>query len=373
MPGGGPAGRPAPAGGPCLFSWAAEEPTLAATIETPRRIAERRRLGASMIVATWQLVSRPSLSTRKRGNRSMIAIAALRRRLTAHKPDETQNLTNSNRRKTVLRLAGRLHVEPLRLSGRNHRRCCSDGKGHDCKGKSDESQAARIRHRSDPYPNAYRSDVATRCMRLQWRPASNPVARCVCESVQGLCKACHHAFTNSRIPGDPDTKGRSMSALRDRFHQLAIFRSNISQASNDADRPRPHHRAWPDALSRLDRQQSSAENRRPFRTPNQSRLHSIRSGDKSCRFFPKCFIPADQMKGRRCQVHGVCRSRNRRPGATFYSGQHREHRDAFNRPGSGHSADRDFAVFCTGSEGYTARTAGLHTRCAALLPAAIGR
>jgi hypothetical protein len=93
MPGGGPAGRPAPAGGPCLFSWAAEEPTLAATIETPRRIAERRRLGASMIVATWQLVSRPSLSTRERGNRSMIAIAALRRRLTAHKPDETQNLT----------------------------------------------------------------------------------------------------------------------------------------------------------------------------------------------------------------------------------------------------------------------------------------
>ena len=203
----------------------------------------------------------------------MIAIAALRRRLTAHKPDETQNLTNSNRRKTVLRLAGRLHVEPLRLSARNHRRCRSDGKGHDCKGKSDESQAARIRHRSGPYPNAYRSDVATL------------------------------AITNSRIPGDPDTKGRSMSALRDRFHQLAIFRSNISQASNDADRPRPHHRAWPDALSRLDRQQSSAENRRPFRTPNQSRSHSIRSGDKSCRFFPKCFIPADQMKGRRCQVH----------------------------------------------------------------------
>ena len=91
----------------------------------------------------------------------MIAIAALRRRLTAHKPDETQNLTNSNRRKTVLRLAGRLHVEPLRLSARNHRRCRSDGKGHDCKGKSDESQAARIRHRSGPYPNAYRSDVAT--------------------------------------------------------------------------------------------------------------------------------------------------------------------------------------------------------------------
>ncbi|MGE9007089.1 hypothetical protein ACO2JO_00790 [Leptospira interrogans] len=88
-----------------------------------------------MIVATWQLVSRPSLSTRERGNRSMTVIAALRRRLTAPNPDETQSLTKLKiGAQDLSRLVDRLHVEPLSLSGRNHRRCCSDGKGHDCKG-----------------------------------------------------------------------------------------------------------------------------------------------------------------------------------------------------------------------------------------------
>ncbi|MBR1284728.1 hypothetical protein JQ597_22020 [Bradyrhizobium sp. AUGA SZCCT0177] len=134
-----------------------------------------------MIVATWQLVSRPSLSTRERGNRSKILIAALRRRLPTHKPDETQKPDQiQDRRKTVLRLVGRLHVEPLGLSGRNHRRCRSHGQGHDCKGKSDESQASPVRHRSGPYPNAYRSDVATPAAMRVAMAASVQSGRALC-------------------------------------------------------------------------------------------------------------------------------------------------------------------------------------------------
>jgi hypothetical protein len=52
MAGGGAAGRAAAAGGPGLFSSWADEPTLAATIETPRRNAVKRWPSASMIVAT---------------------------------------------------------------------------------------------------------------------------------------------------------------------------------------------------------------------------------------------------------------------------------------------------------------------------------
>jgi hypothetical protein len=40
----------------------------------------------------------------------------------------------------------RLHVQPLSINIRNHRRRCSDGKGHDCKSKSDEFQAVNVRH-----------------------------------------------------------------------------------------------------------------------------------------------------------------------------------------------------------------------------------
>jgi hypothetical protein len=49
MAGGGAAGRAAAAGGPGLLFSCADEPTLAATTETPRRSAVRRRPGASMI------------------------------------------------------------------------------------------------------------------------------------------------------------------------------------------------------------------------------------------------------------------------------------------------------------------------------------
>jgi hypothetical protein len=80
MAGGVAAGRAAAAGGPGLLCSWADEPTLAATTETPRRNAVRRRPGASMIVATCQLLGRPSLSTRDRRNRSVFVIAALRRR-----------------------------------------------------------------------------------------------------------------------------------------------------------------------------------------------------------------------------------------------------------------------------------------------------
>jgi hypothetical protein len=41
----------------------------------------------------------------------------------------------------------RLHVQPLSINIRNHRRRCrDDGKGHDCKSKSDEFQAVSVRH-----------------------------------------------------------------------------------------------------------------------------------------------------------------------------------------------------------------------------------
>jgi hypothetical protein len=59
MAGGGAAGRAAAAGGP-LCSWA-NELTLAATTETPRRNAAKQRPGARMIVATcYSLVARHS-------------------------------------------------------------------------------------------------------------------------------------------------------------------------------------------------------------------------------------------------------------------------------------------------------------------------
>jgi hypothetical protein len=38
-----------------------------------------------------------------------------------------------------------------RISNRNHGRCCSDGKSHDCKSKPDEFQAVSVRH-FDPPP-----------------------------------------------------------------------------------------------------------------------------------------------------------------------------------------------------------------------------
>ena len=60
--GGGATGRTAAAGGPGFVSCWADEPTLAATIETPRRNAVKRRPSASMIVATWQLFSRAAQS-----------------------------------------------------------------------------------------------------------------------------------------------------------------------------------------------------------------------------------------------------------------------------------------------------------------------
>jgi hypothetical protein len=57
--GGGAAGRAAAAGGPGLLCSWADEPTLAATTETPRRNAVRRGPGARMIVATCELFGRP--------------------------------------------------------------------------------------------------------------------------------------------------------------------------------------------------------------------------------------------------------------------------------------------------------------------------
>jgi hypothetical protein len=51
MAGGGTTGRTAAAGGLGLFMSWADEPPLAATIETPRRNAVKRRPSASMIVA----------------------------------------------------------------------------------------------------------------------------------------------------------------------------------------------------------------------------------------------------------------------------------------------------------------------------------
>ena len=51
-----------------------------------------------------------------------------------------------------------LHVEPLSIDIQYHRRCSSDGKGYDCKSKSDEFQPASIRH--FVYPNKYLSDAA---------------------------------------------------------------------------------------------------------------------------------------------------------------------------------------------------------------------
>ena len=36
-----------------------------------------------------------------------------------------------------------LHVQPLNLNVRNHRRCCIDDKCHDCKSKSDKSQGGQ--------------------------------------------------------------------------------------------------------------------------------------------------------------------------------------------------------------------------------------
>jgi hypothetical protein len=52
MTGGGAAGRAAAAGGPGLLCSWADEPSLAATTETPRRNAAKRRPGVRMIVAT---------------------------------------------------------------------------------------------------------------------------------------------------------------------------------------------------------------------------------------------------------------------------------------------------------------------------------
>jgi hypothetical protein len=77
MAGGGAAGRTTAAGGPGLFTCWADESTLAATIETPRRNrnAVKRRPSASMIVATWQLsiVARP-VSMRAQSQRASAAI-----------------------------------------------------------------------------------------------------------------------------------------------------------------------------------------------------------------------------------------------------------------------------------------------------------
>jgi hypothetical protein len=95
-----------------------------------------------------------------------------------------------------------LHVQPLSINIRNHRRRCrDDGKGHDCKSKSDEFQAVSVRH---------------------------------------------------------------LVHLKTVIHQLAISHVGISQASNDADRPRQHPCARLSARSKPDQQQPSAEIPHPF-------------------------------------------------------------------------------------------------------------
>jgi hypothetical protein len=74
--GGGAAGLTTAAGGPGLFTCWADESTLAATTETPRRRnAVKRRPSANMIVATWQLsiVARP-VSMRAQSQRASAAI-----------------------------------------------------------------------------------------------------------------------------------------------------------------------------------------------------------------------------------------------------------------------------------------------------------
>jgi hypothetical protein len=55
-----------------------------------------------------------------------------------------------------------------------------------------------------------------------------------------------------------------MSVHLDRSHQLAISHVGISQASNDADRPRQHPCARLSARSKPDQQQPSAEIPHPF-------------------------------------------------------------------------------------------------------------
>jgi hypothetical protein len=55
-----------------------------------------------------------------------------------------------------------------------------------------------------------------------------------------------------------------MSVHLDRSHQLAISLVGISQASNDADRPRQHPCARLSARSKPDQQQPSAEIPHPF-------------------------------------------------------------------------------------------------------------
>jgi hypothetical protein len=54
-------------------------------------------------------------------------------------------------RSGLLRDVNRLHIMSMSLVSinvRDHRRCCCccDGKGDDCKSKSDESQAKNVRH-----------------------------------------------------------------------------------------------------------------------------------------------------------------------------------------------------------------------------------
>jgi hypothetical protein len=96
MAGGGAAGRAAAAGGPGLLCSWADELTLAAATETPRRNAAKRRPGARMIDATCYYSLFGSLVAghlNARPQQSIGAvIAALRRRVTG---EHTRRLCTS--------------------------------------------------------------------------------------------------------------------------------------------------------------------------------------------------------------------------------------------------------------------------------------
>ena len=95
---------------------------------------------------------------------------------------------------SLFRDARRLR-EPRSINVRNHHRCRSDGKGDDCKSKSDESQATGVRdlglvncnnsspcvvklHRSNLIQKHTETILRYLLRRdLQSRPASNPVGR----------------------------------------------------------------------------------------------------------------------------------------------------------------------------------------------------
>ncbi|MEH2553592.1 hypothetical protein V1286_001121 [Bradyrhizobium algeriense] len=167
-------------------------------------------------------------------------------------------------------------------------RCSGDGKGYDCKSKSDEFQPGSVRHfrLSSKHISNRRCDTSCNetCNRRQCPIRSSTASSQVGQS---LCKDCHPALTNSQTLGELDKKCRSISVHLDRSHQLAISHVGIFQASNDADRPRQHPCARLSARSKPDQQRPSAEIPRPFLNSKNAAPTSIRSQRKSCHFLPE--------------------------------------------------------------------------------------